>query len=136
MDVSRYALSLPGYEQQSIWGTDSGTMSVWAYLWRNGTDGNAPPALSVMEPTLDLAIREISDKARMDYVDVFLALAAARLDDRDELLLASLVPARGADRAWIERLLSCGIDWVEDEAREVVSYRYPDIEARIPRSQA
>ncbi len=92
--MSRYALPLDGYDHASVWGYDGQSASYFAQLWRNSSDSDEEPDVSLnwftgrreIESPQNLA-ELIRNRTGMGIGEVLRSMAAARTAPESATLL-------------------------------------------------
>lgn len=116
--MSRYALEIPGYEQQSIWGHDPATGDLFAQLWRNGSDSDEPEIWIIEQDLESLYVRiALSFEPPLDFDEVFFTLAEQDPpEDPLQMLFAAFI-SQSSDPRFVQRAAQSPEQWVRFEAQ-------------------
>ena len=121
--MSRHALEIPGYEQQSVWGYDPATGDLFAQLWRNGSNSDEPEIWIIEQDLESLYVRiALSFEPPKDFDEVFFTLAE---QDPPEGRLRTMFAAfisQSSDPRFVQRAAQSPEQWVRFEAQHNPHY--------------
>lgn len=115
--MSRFALDIPGYEEQSIWGHEEGLPDAFAQLWRNGSRSD-PPEVWIIEGSLEGLVQQIADSVEppRTFDEVFFLLAERDPLPHDLRDVFAAYVAQSTDLEFLRRAARSSEKWVAYEA--------------------
>lgn len=135
--MSRYALEIPGYGQQSIWGYDPMTGDLFAQLWQNGSSSDNPETWIIEQDLESFYVRiAMSFEPMRDFDEVFFTLAEqGPPEGRLQMLFAAFI-SQSSDPRFVQRAARSPEQWVRLEAQHNPYYEPTQPEPAHPGQDA